>query len=135
MSFSPTILVRGEDSPTAPGVVELRVPADWDGPPLHHHAFDELFYVLEGELTFQLGDELVAIGAGRHVFAPGGSAHTLANLSDAPARYLLVCTPAGFERRFEDGAGPTPPVEFVGPTIRQRLGAAGQNSLDDRRRR
>jgi quercetin dioxygenase-like cupin family protein len=29
----------------------------FSGPP-HHHDFDEIFYVLEGELTFQLEDEL-----------------------------------------------------------------------------
>ena len=32
-------------------------------PPLHHHAFDEAFFVLEGELTFQLGSERHVIWA------------------------------------------------------------------------
>ncbi len=54
--------------------------------------------MLEGQLIFQVQDTLEAKGAGEHSFAPRNVAHTLANHSDAPARYLLICTPAGFER-------------------------------------
>ena len=49
----------------------------------------------------------------RHV--PGGAIHTLANHSDAPARYLLLCTPGGFERRFDAAPdGPIPETTVVG---------------------
>jgi quercetin dioxygenase-like cupin family protein len=100
------------------------------GPPLHHHDFDESFYVLEGELTFRLRDEYVTAGPGDLVFAPRGVPHTFANLSGAPARQLIVCTPAGFERHFarmaaeregtvppDWAAGPIPEVVKVGPPI------------------
>jgi len=115
------------------GAIEVSLPPAWDGPPLHHHDFDEAFYVLEGELTFQLGDELRTAGAGELIFAPRGSHHTLANLSGAPARYLIVCTPAGFENRFARTAAersgleppdwalePYPQTHFVGPRIGER---------------
>ena len=46
-------------------VVDDHAPARWAGPPLHRHDFDETFYVLEGELTFQLGDEVVHRGPRR----------------------------------------------------------------------
>jgi quercetin dioxygenase-like cupin family protein len=124
MSSTPqsSILVRSEASDGALGIVEVTVPPGWDGPPLHHHDFDESFYVLEGELTFQLGDELATAGPGSLTFAPRNSIHTLANLGAAPARYLLVCTPGGFERRFDRGAERTwPETVMVGPTIRERL--------------
>jgi mannose-6-phosphate isomerase-like protein (cupin superfamily) len=117
-SFGPTILLRSEQTGDHVGVVELAVPAGWIGPPLHHHDFDEAFYVLEGEMTFQLGDERVTAGPGSLTFAPGGSHHTLANLGDRPARYLLVCTPGGFERRFDpEPRKPYPETIFVGPRI------------------
>ena len=64
--------------------------AHWGGPPLHRHDFDEAFYVLDGELTFQLDDELWSATRGGFAFARGGRAHTLANLGDEPARYLLA---------------------------------------------
>jgi mannose-6-phosphate isomerase-like protein (cupin superfamily) len=99
-TFSPTVLLRAEQTSDQVSVIENRVPARWGGPPLHHHDFDEAFYVLEGELTFQLGDEVFTRTAGELAFAPRNVAHTYANHSDAAARALLVCTPAGFERYF-----------------------------------
>jgi mannose-6-phosphate isomerase-like protein (cupin superfamily) len=49
------------------------VSAGFPGPPLHHHDFDETFYVLEGELTFQLRDELFTRKRGKLAFAPATS--------------------------------------------------------------
>jgi quercetin dioxygenase-like cupin family protein len=122
MSLHSSILVRTEDSEDAVSIVEITVPARWEGPPLHHHAFDETFYVLDGELTFQLDEELVTRAAGELILAPRDRAHTLANLSDEPAHYLLICTPGGFERRFDpDDDRPRPAVHTVGPTIPERL--------------
>ena len=62
--------------------------------PLHvHHADDEAWYVLEGELGFRLGDEEVVAGAGFAVMASRGTPHTFWNAGDVEARYLLVMTP------------------------------------------
>ena len=124
------VLVRSEQSSGRISVIENIVPPRAKGPFLHKHDFDEAFYMLEGELAFQVADELVTVPAGEMAFAPGGVAHTFTNRTDAPARYLLVCTPAGFERYFariaaeQEGVEPprwalqpTPPVERVGPQI------------------
>jgi quercetin dioxygenase-like cupin family protein len=113
------VLVRGPDSAGRVAVMDNVVSADTAGPPLHHHAFDEAFYILDGELTFQLGDELVRRHAGELAFAKGGVHHTFANLSGEDARMLLVCTPAGFERYFQRmaarEAGVEPPPEALEP--------------------
>jgi quercetin dioxygenase-like cupin family protein len=118
-AFVPQVLLRAEQSDGAVAIVEITVPPRWEGPPLHHHAFDEAFYVLEGELTFQLGDDLQTAAPGGFVFARGGDVHTLANLTDAPARYVLVITPAGFERYFDriaaEAAGTDPPASALEP--------------------
>jgi quercetin dioxygenase-like cupin family protein len=124
------VLLRSEESGGEVSVIENVVPARWAGPFLHRHDFDEAFYVLEGELTFQVEDRLVQPRAGDLAFAPRGVPHTFANRSDAPARYVLVCTPAGFERYFariaakQEGVEPPewaqlpiPDVERVGPQI------------------
>jgi quercetin dioxygenase-like cupin family protein len=131
--FETQIHLRSAQSNGAVSVVELAASADFAGPPLHHHDFDEAFYVLEGEMTFQLGDELRTAGPGELIFAPRDSHHTLANLSGATARYLVVCTPAGFENRFARTAAeragvdppawalePYPETSFVGPRIGER---------------
>jgi mannose-6-phosphate isomerase-like protein (cupin superfamily) len=125
----PRVLVRSEQSDGQVSVIET-APGPGAGPHLHHHEFDETFYVLHGELTFQLRDEFVLAGPGDAVFAPRGVPHTFANLSGAPARQLIVCTPAGFERYFARMAAelqgtdppdwamqPIPEVTRVGPPI------------------
>jgi quercetin dioxygenase-like cupin family protein len=119
------VLLPTEDAADAVGIVEIGVPPGWEGPPLHHHDFDESFYVLEGELTFQLGETLRSGKPGELVFAPRGAVHTLANLGECPARYLLVCTPGRFTRYFEqlNGIGESssyPETVVVGPTIGER---------------
>jgi|SRR5215218_270557 len=116
--FETTVLLRGEETAGEIALVRNTVPAGWAGPPLHHHAFDETFYVLDGELTFQLGDELAAAGPSALAFVAGDAVHTLANRGNAAASYLLLCTPAGFERHFdrlaaEDG-GIAPPPDAAG---------------------
>lgn len=96
------------------------------GPPLHvHDREDEVFYVLEGEVTFWLceaGDRTgksgkrVAAPKGAVVFGPRGTAHTFKNCSQAPARMLVMANPgANFEAFFERVGGPdaagNPPTE------------------------
>ena len=126
----PKVLLRGEQSDGQVSMIESVMPAGANGPPLHTHDFDEAFYVLDGELTFQLDDELITAGTGALAFAARGVPHTLANRGAAPARFLIVCTPAGFEREFARRAArqagveppdwalqPIPEVTRVGPPI------------------
>ena len=116
------ILLRSEQSDGRVALLASWVPPAWDGPPLHHHGWDEAFYILAGELTFQVGDDIATKHAGEIAFAAGGVPHTFANLGDAPARYFLVCTPGGFERYFEGGDDSTSAAELperfaVGPSL------------------
>ena len=117
--FTTRVLLRSEQTGDQVALVENTLPPGTAGPPLHHHDFDEAFHVLEGELTFQVGDELTAAAAGSLVFVPRGIHHTLANPNDAPARYLLVITPGGFERHFDkiaaEQAGVDPPETAAKP--------------------
>ena len=73
-------------------------------------------------MTFQLGADRLVGRPGDTLFVVRGVHHTLANLSGSPARYLLVCTPGGFEQRFGPEAestpsGPNTDVIAVGPRI------------------
>jgi quercetin dioxygenase-like cupin family protein len=111
-------------------VIENVVAPRAKGPYLHKHDFDEAFYMIEGELVFQVEDELVTKHKGELAFAPRNVPHALTNRTDEPARYVLVCTPAGLERSFArmaaEQAGEEPPewalqpipeVTQVGPQI------------------
>ena len=125
-----TVLLRSEETGGQMSVTEIVVPPRNPGPPLHTHDFDEAFYMLEGELVFQVEDALATKGSGEVSFAPRNVPHALANRSDAPARYVLLCTPAGFERHWArvaaEAAGieppdwalqPIPEITVVGPQI------------------
>jgi quercetin dioxygenase-like cupin family protein len=129
-NLTTNVLLRSEETGGHVSATEIAVPPHTAGPPLHTHDFDEAFYMLEGELIFQVQDTLATKGAGELSFAPRNVPHALANQFDASARYVLVCTPAGFERHWAriaaEAAGveppqwalqPIPEVTVVGPQI------------------
>jgi mannose-6-phosphate isomerase-like protein (cupin superfamily) len=62
-------------------------------PPHLHRSDDEAWYVLEGVLHVQRGDEVVEARAGSAVLVPKGTVHTFWNPGSDPARYLLIMTP------------------------------------------
>jgi quercetin dioxygenase-like cupin family protein len=47
-------VLRSEETGAHGSVIEITAGATFPGPPLHVHDFDEAFYVLDGELTFQV---------------------------------------------------------------------------------
>ena len=58
-----------------------------------HRSDDEAWYVLEGTLMFEIGDDEIEAEAGSAVLAAAGTAHTYWNPSAKPARYVIVMTP------------------------------------------
>ena len=102
----------GEQTGGAYGLVETTVPAASSGPPPHvHRGEDEAFYVLEGELTVLIGDRALSARAGSFAFVPRGTVHTFSNQSGREARFLVIISPAGFERAFEEMAEVAPSAE------------------------
>ena len=71
--------------------------------PLHRHSReDELSYVLEGELSAQLGDRIVTAPAGTYVHKPRGEFHTFWNAGATTLRMIEIISPAGFEYYFAE---------------------------------
>jgi quercetin dioxygenase-like cupin family protein len=85
--------------------------------PPHRHAFAEAFYVLEGELDFQVGSARLTLGAGDFIHIPPGVPHQPVNHSDANAVLLTICLPAGFDhfQREVGIAAPGPQGPFAPP--------------------
>jgi len=75
------------------------------GPALHlHFSQDEWFYVMEGEVAFQVGDQRVSLRAGESVLGPRRIPHTFSAV-DSPAHMLIAFSPAGrMEQYFLDAA-------------------------------
>jgi mannose-6-phosphate isomerase-like protein (cupin superfamily) len=104
-----------------------------EGPALHTHPReDELWYVIEGDFRFKAGEAMLRASTGGMAFGPRGTPHCFQNIGDTPGRLLVITTPSGLERFFEQFAallpGPVDPetlaavgqanwVEFVGPPV------------------
>jgi quercetin dioxygenase-like cupin family protein len=68
------------------------------GPPAHiHDDADECVYLLEGTLEMGVGDEVITGGAGSVMLVPRGTIHSLVNVGDAPARFIVLLSPPGYE--------------------------------------
>lgn len=68
------------------------------GPGAHSHPEDDIFYVIEGTMSFLLGERWVEAPRGSFVLAPAGMTHDFENRSDARAGVLNLSIPGGFER-------------------------------------
>jgi len=64
-----------------------------------HESEDDAFYIVEGELTFELPDGDVAAGPGTFVLVPPGVEHGFSNRGSTPVRMLNIHAPGGFDRR------------------------------------
>jgi quercetin dioxygenase-like cupin family protein len=74
--------------------------------PLHlHHDSDEVAYVLSGEITFKIGDEVTVGGAGTCAYMPRGVPHAWKNTGGETGRVLFLYTPAAAGKFFEEQRG------------------------------
>jgi mannose-6-phosphate isomerase-like protein (cupin superfamily) len=83
------------------------------GPRLHLHPHqEEWFYVIEGEVLFQIGDTRKRLRTGDSILGPRMVPHTFSYSGEKPGRMLIAFTPAGrMEQYFRDAAIPNPPVQ------------------------
>jgi quercetin dioxygenase-like cupin family protein len=114
------------------------------GPPLHtHETQDDSFFVLEGVLAVQAGDDVFDLQPGDFVQVPPGVPHTFDNLrsDQPPVRAINLMTPGGFDHFMEDLARTdvaamtdevqdemlrTHGVSWVGPPLHEKVDDAGQ---------
>ena len=93
-------LATGEDTNGKYALWEAIVPPGGGPPPHVHSREEEGFYVLEGEITFQVGDKRLVAGPGMFANMPVGTPHSFKNESNKPAKMLISVAPAGLERMF-----------------------------------
>lgn len=111
----PTLIkITGEETGGAYSLAEVFVtPAGLV--PLHvHRREDEAFYVLEGRVTFRVGEETYEAGPGSFVFGPRGVPHGY-TVNTPTARLLMLFSPAGFEGFIRATSEPTDSLETPPP--------------------
>jgi quercetin dioxygenase-like cupin family protein len=98
------VLATSDSTGSRYGLVDMIEVPPGHIPPLHvHHTHEEGFLLLDGEVTLFLPDREIALRPGEFVLAPRGVPHSY-KVGNAPARWLVVSIPAGFERFVEDVA-------------------------------
>lgn len=74
--------------------------------PLHvHHREDEAFWILEGDVTLQIGDQIIEAHTGDYAFGPRDIPHRY-TVGAYGCRMLFICTPSGFEGLVRDMSDP-----------------------------
>jgi mannose-6-phosphate isomerase-like protein (cupin superfamily) len=92
-------------------LLEITAPAGLQTPLHVHYREDEGFYVLDGSVTIEVGDETVELGPGQHAFGPRDIPHRFTVGPDG-AHMIWVLTPGGFDEFVDDvsAAADTPTV-------------------------
>ena len=95
------VLATASDTDGVLGAIEVESPGG-AVPPLHvHHREDEAFYVLEGDYSLFVGDEVINASPGVWVWGPRGVPHGYVIHSEH-GRHLSLTMPGGFEAFFEE---------------------------------
>jgi mannose-6-phosphate isomerase-like protein (cupin superfamily) len=91
-----TIKATAEQTDGRYALVEILAP-DGYGSVVHvHHQEDEGFYILEGEMTFYVGEQTIKARPGSFLFGPKDVPHAF-TVDSGPAKLLFVFSPAGLE--------------------------------------
>lgn len=68
------------------------------GPGAHSHDEDDIFFVIEGTMSFLIGDQWTEAPTGSFVLAPAGLTHDFENRSAQRAGVLNFSAPGNFEQ-------------------------------------
>jgi len=94
--------VTGEDTGGAFDYFIVEV-APRSGPPLHvHHKQEETIHVLKGRYKIQIGDSIFYCQEGDFAYLPSNIPHTFLNLTDVPGEVIVVYTPGGGHKFYEE---------------------------------
>jgi quercetin dioxygenase-like cupin family protein len=93
-------LATGEETNGRYAMWEAIVPPGGGPPPHVHSREEEGFYILEGEITLQIGEKRIVATAGMFANMPVGTPHSFKNESNRPAKMLISVAPAGLEKMF-----------------------------------
>lgn len=99
------VLATGDETGGVVGAIDEKVAHGLAAPMHLHEDCDEIFYVLDGELTFFVGDERIEASEGAFVYLPRFVHHGF-QCNSKDARVFNFVTPAGFEQLVLDKGQP-----------------------------
>jgi mannose-6-phosphate isomerase-like protein (cupin superfamily) len=90
------VKLTAEQTNGALTIIEITEPPNMEGPLHVHYRDDEGFWIIEGDVTFEVGDTTIEASAGDFVWGPRGIPHRY-TVGDSGCRMLYIMTPGGFE--------------------------------------
>ena len=118
-----TFLITGEQTGGAFFMAEVSVPPGGGPPPHIHRREDETFYLQQGTLTIEAGGKTLIASPGDSVHLPRGVVHSFRNTGRVDAKFLMVVTPAGLEKFFEEAFNPAVDRSQSPPQVSEALAA------------
>ena len=79
-------------------VIEQLMPFNSGPPPHLHEDMDEMFYIIDGEMTIWVEGKIQKLTAGSFAMVPRGTVHYFKVTSQTPCKALNMYTPGGFEK-------------------------------------
>ena len=130
-----TFLITGEETGGAFFMAEVSVPPGGGPPPHVHTREEESFYLMQGTLIIHVGGKTLNASPGDFVQLPRGVVHSFRNAGNVDVKMLLVVTPAGLEKFFEEAFDPAAdrtaaPPPATGALLARLLAAASRYGLE-----
>jgi mannose-6-phosphate isomerase-like protein (cupin superfamily) len=127
--------LSGEDTQGRFSLLEFLQPPEYMTPLHVHKGADQAFYVLEGEVALHLPGQSLAAGPGESAYGPVDVAHADQTTSAEPARFLMINSPAGFERFVAEVGQPAesltlPPPPDSPPDVQQLAAVAAEHGIE-----
>jgi mannose-6-phosphate isomerase-like protein (cupin superfamily) len=95
-----TFKAYSEETENAYALIEIIMQINSAVPHHIHTHENESFYIQEGEMEFQLGEETIVATPGTFVHSPKGQPHSFRNIGEKPAKLLCWLTPSSLEKLF-----------------------------------
>ena len=114
--------------------MEMTIPPGM-GPPPHVHKGGESVYVLEGRARYHIAGDVHEGGPGTFFYVPAGIEENFEPADDSPVRLLVIYTPGGMDRFFEEAGEPAerreiPPPSDAPPDLERLSAIAEKHGLD-----
>ena len=124
-----TLIATAEQTGGSIGAFE-DISSPGDGPPRHvHYGSDELFYVLQGDILFLVGERQEGLSAGTYVFVPRGTVYAYKVIGTELGKTLSAFVPGGPERAFEEFVKLRTEGEAVNRSVRRSRSVEQMNEM------